>query len=660
MSKNTPCLIICFLYLSLTCFSDDINHDKNGFFRIIRWVEKVHEDELGRTWISHDRNLAGHSFIIIKNQELQKEIESYMYLPLLEGILRCLVVCDINNDGKIQQCEWPNRQSINEIIRKIHQNDFLELDKNHNGILEREERCFPSNSCHGELEDILSQWEWDESRHGMQLSPYDFVCDGTNNFIDHICAISDRDHNGWLDIDERRNAVRLSIQEYDSNHDNFLDIEELGKMYNEAMLEAALWQLCPEVDKDGDQWLSKEEKEIVLKKVLPVYDINQDGRLDEWEQWTIVRDGWDCWPAENQIKKLASSLNIKMDMNFSFKERQKKLFAAAGEKYGTPQRFDLRTIFYWGRDKDEIAFKKHYPDLDKRMLLEFNSTYYKNLFRPHAGKEEIQLFWKSLSTQYDFNHDGKINYQEFFWLNRNEILHTTYGMDPVRLIKISDTDIGLGKLTDPKTDEQYFELLDSNKDGFFSCREESACLSKLKEGLLKERVINSINKNYPNTYNDNGEFFNPEDGKKRYNTILKQFDIDQDGKIDMKEVVLLGKSSQRKEVDNLTNRWFAEIAPFLADLDDDGKLTSTEEKELGKVLFLLLYDHNASGNIDPEETYLLIIDLALWQLKQRERQKEAEKVKKYDLNGNGKLDPEERTRAEQDAKAGIQAPAIDE
>ena len=39
---------------------------------------------------------------------------------------------------------------------------------------------------------------------------------------------------------------------------------------------------------------------------------------------------------------------------------------------------------------------------------------------------------------------------------------------------------------------------------------------------------------------------------------------------------------------------------------------------------------------------------------------EAQWLKKYDLNGNGKLDLEEQARAEADAKAGIQAPARDE
>lgn len=46
--------------------------------------------------------------------------------------------------------------------------------------------------------------------------------------------------------------------------------------------------------------------------------------------------------------------------------------------------------------------------------------------------------------------------------------------------------------------------------------------------------------------------------------------------------------------------------------------------------------------------------------KQELRQQDAQWLKKYDLNGNGKLDPEERARAQKDAKAGIEAPAIEE
>jgi type II secretory pathway component PulJ len=45
---------------------------------------------------------------------------------------------------------------------------------------------------------------------------------------------------------------------------------------------------------------------------------------------------------------------------------------------------------------------------------------------------------------------------------------------------------------------------------------------------------------------------------------------------------------------------------------------------------------------------------------EQRRQLEAHWLKKYDFNGNGKLDLEEHQRAEADAKAGIQAPARDE
>lgn len=48
------------------------------------------------------------------------------------------------------------------------------------------------------------------------------------------------------------------------------------------------------------------------------------------------------------------------------------------------------------------------------------------------------------------------------------------------------------------------------------------------------------------------------------------------------------------------------------------------------------------------------------QTKREQRQQDAKWLKKYDLNGNGKLEPEERARAQKDAKAGIEAPAIEE
>lgn len=44
-------------------------------------------------------------------------------------------------------------------------------------------------------------------------------------------------------------------------------------------------------------------------------------------------------------------------------------------------------------------------------------------------------------------------------------------------------------------------------------------------------------------------------------------------------------------------------------------------------------------------------------LEKQKRLLDAKWLPKYDLNGNGRLDPDERTRAEKDSKAGIQAPA---
>ncbi len=46
--------------------------------------------------------------------------------------------------------------------------------------------------------------------------------------------------------------------------------------------------------------------------------------------------------------------------------------------------------------------------------------------------------------------------------------------------------------------------------------------------------------------------------------------------------------------------------------------------------------------------------------KQELREQDARWLKKYDMNGNGKLEPDERARAQKDDKAGIEAPAIEE
>ena len=105
--------------------------------------------------------------------------------------------------------------------------------------------------------------------------------------------------------------------------------------------------------------------------------------------------------------------------------------------------------------------------------------------------------------------------------------------------------------------------------------------------------------------------------------------------------------------------------------NNNGWLSPTERLALAKHI-LKIGDLNGDGHLDYGECYRFLRQnyakvqearktrLETWQREeeQAKHQQETEWLKKYDFNGNGKLDPEERARAEKDHKAGIEVPAM--
>ena len=196
---------------------------------------------------------------------------------------------------------------------------------------------------------------------------------------------------------------------------------------------------------------------------------------------------------------------------------------------------------------------------------------------------------------------------------------------------------------------------------------------------------------------------------------LQNGDANGDGKLSLQELVYLNEKL-RRSAENQPNKWLFELEKIdlvqathvqvfivrefmrlMDDLeilypefarDDNGALTAAGRLALAKHL-LKIGDRNGNGRLDYEEIYHLwhhygiqaedarnkreqekIIHEQEQQRREQEQQKrlqeqqrqlqELQKVtllKKYDLNGNGKLDPEERARAEADVKAVIQSPA---
>ena len=93
------------------------------------------------------------------------------------------------------------------------------------------------------------------------------------------------------------------------------------------------------------------------------------------------------------------------------------------------------------------------------------------------------------------------------------------------------------------------------------------------------------------------------------------------------------------------------------DLDRSGDFDANEYLALWRKKSIE-YDQRAQALLKEKEKRLAAI-VELRQQQAIERQKAAW-LRKYDFNGNGQLDPEERTRAEADSKSGILAPALDE
>lgn len=120
------------------------------------------------------------------------------------------------------------------------------------------------------------------------------------------------------------------------------------------------------------------------------------------------------------------------------------------------------------------------------------------------------------------------------------------------------------------------------------------------------------------------------------------------------------------EIEQTLTRMLEEPGSRQFDKDGDGWLSKKEREEF-LAATIQDFDENKNGIADLWEqqkcawhySNLHQKELKRQEEEQRQRQQDAKILPRYDFNGNGKFDPEERQRAEADAKAGIQAPAME-
>ena len=182
---------------------------------------------------------------------------------------------------------------------------------------------------------------------------------------------------------------------------------------------------------------------------------------------------------------------------------------------------------------------------------------------------------------------------------------------------------------------------------------------------------------------------------------LENGDANHDGRLSLAELMFLNRYPRKmKQVNTEANKWLFELQkigdppsmmelniipaftglihilePLYPDLEKDERLALTPAGRLALAKQLLqMGDRNGNGRLDYEESYRLFrenlakasaarekrrLEAQLRREEEQKRQQEAEWRRKYDFNGNGQLDPEERIRAEADAKSGILAPAME-
>lgn len=445
-----------------------------------------------------------------------------------------------------------------------------------------------------------------------------------------LLALYDRNHDGRLDSQECRDGEAIewalnSTKQVAPNKPCLATPEQQralvsrmmaahGKSSNNSQIDSGIWAILqseriwlnlPELnetvgrlDKDGDGWLDANERKPLEAEILKKYDYNHNGALERLE--------------------LAS---------FLLEESYKKRWFGQIPTPEQQQDWDKHRDFFYFYPNQRPAFMLA---MSRIMMFDYGN-------KSDMTWQDILRWQEYMLKNHDLNGDGRIDMDElqnsWDWSNqwrrlaeRRKVPPKAVSMPELQRWALANGDTNHdGKLSLPELTQmnQYQERLQAadiarNQDLF--------TLQKIKSEHPTMAELNDI---------------------RAFSTLLHYMD------------------SAHPEFDR----------------EDNGQLDPAERLALATYL-LKIGDKNGNGRLEYEECYRLLRQtyaseadadkqeeqerqrrlLAIEKLgaEQARRQQEAKWLKKYDFNGNGKLDLEERTRAEADDKARIVAPAQDE
>ena len=582
---------------------------------------------------------------------------------------------DFNNDGHISAEEFLTAVPTENRLR-IFFKAYPEFDLNKNGIMDKNERQSLAEYL---LKKIGIEKNVLIARERICFYVDDEVFFSIEENIRSLISMGfDKDKDGVLSKNERSLAKQTLLQVYDVNHNNIFDM-------------ADIWMFaCVERYAGRFYEFSSQKRKEILKQLVLWYDINKDGSIDNNEMsiariyepyWMSIsihefdknKDGFFDVSERNAFTQAYLK---DYDLNGNGRFERAELAQIQADQYYYRLIFSQNRLLDIHRDQAQeqeiIAQITKLGDLDDDGWLDTDELdiicMMQHLFQQCLGKnpgidadhnglmnakEYQDLATKYLLPRYDSDHNGRLDIRE---MKNGLLIETTL----LNLLQAKNSDVaqeldpnGDGVITEEERQRFFDSLLndfDFNDNGHIDPEE-------LQAKLDFEKRFFRETKKFPQLIQIHDQKLDVQQRKILLAELAKHYDLDGNGKIGYYELI---DKQDRDVVLGKIKYLYPEFT----------KTILTEDKLLVLEKCLLKdYDWNKDGRITAGEAQFIpwiVGGKAMDVVRQKEMEQallevqEAEWLKKYDLNGNGKLDPEERARAEQDAKAGIQAPAIDE
>lgn len=578
---------------------------------------------------------------------------------------------DQDGDGRISAEE---RKAV---LKKDRQPDaafrraLANYDGDRDGRLNRLESVNCRNMSNG------SYYDYSDPREAIRRL-FSFRSNGTE-IPDTICKEADRDNNGFLDSAESAAAGILVMQQYDADGDGNLAADERQNCSEEAYFQDGLYRLCPETDQDNDSWLSATEMAKALALVMPVYDVDKNGSLDSAERAMVIRDGQCAWPRQVLLERVMRDLGSSGSFSASSQsDREEMILAAATAKFGHAgaTRFGLPEIFAWRRQVENMQMLSM-----QDLVLDWLRSRLEAQMNPAWGGDARAALWRKRFALYDTNKDGKFDGIECCRFLQRELSPgsaniNTYSSSSETPTWYSAAQVLVGgsrAFDNSGSDDRQallpllFMKVDADGDGIFSPADALALKPRMeekrRETVAREAIMAAIRaERIPGRDME----VMPAVQDTEMSKYKQKFDIDHDGKFSPAELRTLLAETEAKTRERVMATWMDKLGRF-ADADGDNQLNA-KEKLLATALLRFCYDRNGSGTFEKSEISQMQSDLQQQTYYDRERQQrmvqDRELLHRYDLDGDGKISPTERARAEADRRrlqeSGVTAPPQDE